>query len=150
MAFGFSIQMAVPVKGSPLCHPQANFHRLTVRVLCGRSIDIVVRFLLGTMALVAIGDGHQNTPTCAMYLRKNGATQAQLLSADGRPASQRLAYSMRMPRFSISLRNAAAGTSVSCLIPPGLAIVPRAIICTTMEAGQAVVRIIAVIFVFGS
>jgi hypothetical protein len=44
MAFGFSIQMAVPVKGSHLCHPQANFHRLTVRVLCGRSIDIVVRY----------------------------------------------------------------------------------------------------------
>ena len=70
------------------------------------------------------------------------------------PQPVRLFYSIpksiRMPRFSISPRNRSAGTSTSCSTPPRLLIAPEASICTTIDAGNAVVRIIALMSVFGS
>lgn len=59
-------------------------------------------------------------------------------------------YSILTPRFSISSKNRSAGTSRSCNTTPRLSIAPEASICTTMDAGNAVVRIIALISVFGS
>lgn len=66
------------------------------------------------------------------------------------PSAQDIAYSILIPRFSISCRNRSAGTSNSCKTPPRLLIAPEASICTMIDAGRAVVRIIALISVFGS
>ena len=59
-------------------------------------------------------------------------------------------YSILIPLFSTSARNISAGTSRSCNTPPVLGIAPEASICTTIEAGNAVVRIIALMSVFAS
>lgn len=60
------------------------------------------------------------------------------------------AYSILIPRRAISSRNISAGTSRSCNTAPRLAIAPEASICTTIEAGKAVVRIMALMSVLGS
>src|ERR1039458_7201923 len=52
---------------------------------------------------------------------------------------------MLTPRFSPSSRKSSAGTSRSCKTPPRLPIAPDASICTTIDAGNAVVRIIALL-----
>jgi len=59
-------------------------------------------------------------------------------------------YWMWIPRLDISSRNRSAGMSRSCSTPPRLVMAPEAIICTTIEAGNAVVRIMALISVLGS
>ena len=59
-------------------------------------------------------------------------------------------YWMWIPRLDISSRNRSAGMSRSCSMPPRLVMAPEAIICTTIEAGNAVVRIMALISVLGS
>ena len=59
-------------------------------------------------------------------------------------------YSILIPLFSTSARNRSAGTSRSCNTPPLFEIAPEASICTTIDAGKAVVRIIALMSVFAS
>ena len=59
-------------------------------------------------------------------------------------------YSTLIPRRSISSRKVWAGTSRSCKTAPCLLTAPMHIICSTMDAGNAVVRIMALISLLGS
>ena len=59
-------------------------------------------------------------------------------------------YSILIPRRSISSRKASAGTSRSCKTAPRLLTAPVHIIWRTMDAGNAVVRIMALMSLLGS
>ena len=59
-------------------------------------------------------------------------------------------YSILIPRRATSSKNASAGTSRSWSTAPRLPIAPEHIICRTIDAGNAVVRIMALISVFAS
>lgn len=72
------------------------------------------------------------------------------LNAQPGEAPYSILYSILIPLFSTSARNTSAGTSRSCNTPPLFEIAPEASICTTMDAGKAVVRIIALMSVFAS
>ena len=59
-------------------------------------------------------------------------------------------YSILIPRRAISSRKESAGMSRSCKTAPRLLTAPVHIICRTMEAGKAVVRIMALMSLLGS
>ncbi len=65
-------------------------------------------------------------------------------------SSYSIRYSILMPRRSISSRKASAGTSRSCKTAPRLHTAPVHIIWRTMDAGNAVVRIMALMSLLGS
>src|ERR1039457_4961827 len=67
-----------------------------------------------------------------------------------RPHFYAIRYSILIPRRSISSRKVSAGTSRSCKTAPRLLTAPEHIICSTMEAGKAVVRIMALMSLLGS
>ena len=64
--------------------------------------------------------------------------------------SYSIRYSILIPRRSTSFRNASAGTSRSCSTAPCFSIAPEHIICRTIDAGNAVVRIMELMSVLGS
>ena len=135
-------------------HASRDLHRFAYKIFsfsCAGSTPKIAPFSNATF--VPFDSYMKHASYCTQFTiraltRVLGTFRLWLLSLARLPYS--MLYSILIPLFSTSARNRSAGTSRSCNTPPSFGIAPDASICTTIEAGNAVVRIMALMSVFAS